>query len=356
MKILQVTSLPRGGPVSHALVLTRSLVELGATVEAVCVDASTAARFEERGARPHVLPLEGPADLRGGERLRRLAARFDVVHAQDRRSGLWSRIWPRRRAQARVYTLHGLPDPFLPEPIGSKRLRVRDRLAYQGLDAYLARRSDAVIAPSAFIAREVVERMAYPQSRIVVIPNGVDPPPPDPSGSLVGTISTLYPVKGLDTFLRAAAELHEQEPAVRFAIFGDGPERKRLEALRTSLGLEEAVEFRGETPFEQALAQLRVYVLPSLLENCPMSLLEAMAAAKPAVATRVGGVPEVAEGVVALAPPADPRALGQEILGLLRNPAQAAELGERGRARVLERFTAHDNARRVLDLYEKAAT
>jgi glycosyltransferase involved in cell wall biosynthesis len=355
MRVLQVTSLAQGGPVAHSLVLARGLVDLGATVEAVCVDEETASRFEERGAAAHVLPLRSAVDLRGGGRLRRHAAPFDVVHAQDRRSGLWSRVWRRRKGQARLYTLHGLPDPFLPAPVGSGQLRLRDRLAYRGIDAYLARRTDAVIAPSTFIAEEVVERLRYPRERIVAIPNGVEPPAPSPPGRLVGTVSTLDPVKGLDSFLRAAAAVHEREPDVRFAIFGEGPDRERLQALRDDLGLQQVVKLAGHVPFAQALSQLQVYVLCSLLENCPMSLLEAMAAGKPSVATRVGGVPEVADDAVLLVPPADPAALAQAILTLLRNPDQATELGQRGRGRVLSRFTAAENARQVMNLYEKVA-
>lgn len=353
MRVLQVTSLRGGGPLEHSLVLSRALARAGVEVEAVCGEAGIAERFAAAGVQAHVLELKSPADLAGGRRLRRLASRFDVVHGQDRRSGLWTRLWPRQRNQARVYTVHGLPDPYLPPPVGTRRPSARDRLAYRGLDAFLARRCDAVVSPSRFLADQLVSRLGYPPERIEVIANGVEPPPPLPPGDLVGTISLLEPVKGLDTFLRAAALVRERRPETRFAVYGTGTVQAQLEALARRLGLGEALSFPGHVPVDEALATLRLYVLTSLLENCPMSLLEAMAAGRPAVATAVGGVPEIAGEAVPLVPPSDPAALAEEILRLLDSPELAAEVGRRGQERVGSRFTATANAEQTLALYER---
>lgn len=353
MRVLQVTSLASGGPLEHALVLTAALNRAGAAVSAVCADAESGARFASAGAEPHVLPLRSPGDLCGGERLRRLCRRVDVVHAQDRRSGLWTRVWPRVRGQVRVYTVHGLPDPYLPEPIGSPNVGLRDRAAYRGLDAFLARRSDAVVSPSRFLAEQLVRRLGYPADRISIIPNGVELLPPIPPGKLVGTISQLEPVKGLDTFLRAAVLIREREPDTRFAVFGDGSSRSSLEALSGDLGLAGALAFPGHVPVEAALARLSHYVLCSWLENCPMSLLEAMAAPRPAVATAVGGIPAIAGDTVPLVTPGDHEALAGEVLALLGSPDRATELARRNRDRVLARFTAERNASEMLELYER---
>jgi glycosyltransferase involved in cell wall biosynthesis len=353
MKVLQVTSLLGGGPLEHALVLSHALAHAGVTVEAVCAEERIAERFAAAGVEAHVIALRSPADLPGGRRLRRLSSRFDVVHAQDRRSGLWTRLWPRQGGEARVYTVHGLPDPYLPPPVGIERPGLRDRLAYRGLDAFLARRCDAVVSPSRFLADQLVSRLGYPSGQIEVIANGVEPPPPLPLGELVGTISLLEPVKGLDSFLRAAALVREQRPQTRFAVYGTGAVQKQLEALADELALGDSLSFPGYLPVDEALATLRVYVLCSLLENCPMSLLEAMAAGRPAVATAVGGVPEVAGEAVPLVPPNDPQALAGEILRLLESPGLAAEVGGRGQERVSSGFTAAANAEQMLALYER---
>jgi glycosyltransferase involved in cell wall biosynthesis len=353
MRVLQVTSLSSGGPLEHSLVLSRALVRAGATVGAVCCDQAVADRFAAAGAVPQVLALRSPHDLPGGRRLHRLAAAYDVIHAQDRRSGLWTRLWRRRRGQVRVYTVHGLPDPYLPPPVGAASPGLRDRLAYRGLDAFLARRCDAVVSPSGFLAGQLVERLGYPRERIATIPNGVEVPAASPPGDLVGTISLLEPVKGLDTFLRAAALVRERRPQTRFAIHGTGTAEASLKRLAAELGLADSLAFPGHVPVGEALKALRVYVLCSLLENCPMSLLEAMAAGRASVATAVGGVPEIAGEVVPLVPPADPQALAAAMLDLLDSPARAEQLGRDGRERVGARFSAERNADAMLALYAK---
>jgi glycosyltransferase involved in cell wall biosynthesis len=353
MRVLQVTSLLGGGPLEHSLVLSRALAQAGVEVEAVCADARIADRFAAAGVQAHALELKSPADLAGGRRLRRLASRFEIVHGQDRRSGLWTRLWPRQRGQSRVYTVHGLPDPYLPPPVGSQKPGVRDRLAYRGLDAFLARRCDAVVSPSRFLADQLVSRLGYPAERIEVIANGVEPPPPLSPGELVGTISLLEPVKGLDTFLRAAALVRERRPETRFAVYGTGTVQADLEALAGRLGLGEALSFPGHVPVDEALATLRLYVLTSLLETSPMSLLEPLPPPPPAFATAVGGVPEIAGEAVPLVPPSDPQALAAAILRLLDNPELAADVGRRGQERVRSHFTAAANAERTLALYER---
>jgi glycosyltransferase involved in cell wall biosynthesis len=109
-------------------------------------------------------------------------------------------------------------------------------------------------------------------------------------------------------------------------------------------------------PTEEALARLRIFVLCSYMENSPMSLLEAMAAGIPVVATAVGGIPEiVSDGAGVLVPAGDEAALADAIASLLDDPRRARELGDAGRRRVLERFTAAGNARAMLGLYERLA-
>jgi glycosyltransferase involved in cell wall biosynthesis len=359
MRVLLATSLPNGGPLEHALLLARHLVAAGVEVTASCEGPTVAARFEAAGARPIELPLDGAADLRGGLRgglrLERLARGHDVVHAQDRRTGLWTRVLPRRGGAARVYTVHGLPDPYLPLPQNEGHdPRLRDQLAYRGLDAWLARRCDAVIVPSRALADLLVERLGFPAAKLSVIPNGVEVPTPRPEpGDSIGTVSLLGPVKGIETFLAAAAGIARRRPAQRFEIVGDGPDRARLERLAAELGA--PVEFRGMMPIAAVLPTLRIFVLPSLFENCPMSLLEAMAAGVPAIASAVGGVPELAGEAALLVPPTDPAALEAAIEKLLDKPDLARDLGARGRERVATGFTAEANARAVLAVYERVA-
>jgi glycosyltransferase involved in cell wall biosynthesis len=354
VKVALVTSIPRGGPVEHALLLARDLGALGVDVRAVAADAATAARFAERGARAAVLPLRSPGDARGAAAVHRFVRGVDVVHSHDRRSGLWVRLGPRpARGAVRAHTLHGLPEPFLPPPAGPARPGLRGRLAYAGLERRLAARTDLLIAPTDAAAALLASRVGYTREQIRVVPNGVDlPAEPASGGELIGTLAALDPVKGVDVFLRAAAVLAAERPGLRFAVFGTGPEEPALRAEAARLGLD--VAFRGHVPAADALAELRVFVQASHMETSGLALLQAMAAGVVAVATRVGGIPETAPpGTAELVPPGDPAAIAAAVARLLDDPALAAERRRAGRAAATAR-SARVTAERVLAEYEAA--
>lgn len=356
MKVLLATSLRGGGPIEHALTLARGLAAAGVEVEASCGDTALAGRFAAAGATPHLLPLERSADAAGARRLAELARGVDVVHAQDRRTGLLTRLW-RPDGTPRVYTVHGLPDPYLPIPANrGRRPGPRNQLAYRGLDAWLARRSDALVVASRALAERLQRRLGFPAAKMEVIPNGVEPVAPSEGGDLVASISMLEPVKGLDAFVRAAAIVDDDgggARGARFQIVGSGPAAAGLRDLAAGLGA--PVEFPGHVPAPELLPRLRVFVLTSWFENCPMALLEAMMAGVPAVVSGVGGVPELVADTALVVPPGDPGALAAALRRLLDDPGLAAELGRRARERALANFTAERNARALIDLYARVA-
>jgi glycosyltransferase involved in cell wall biosynthesis len=356
VKVSVVTSILHGGPLEHALLLARDLGALGVDVRAVAADELTAERFAAAGAHAAALPLRSPGDVRGAGPVHRFVRGSDVVHSHDRRSGLWIRLGPRpRRRAARAHTLHGLPEPFLPAPVGPAHPGLRARLAYAGLERGLAARTDLLIAPSEAAAALLTERVGYSRAHIVVVPNGVAlPRAPVTGGDLVGTLSALEPVKGVEVFLRAAAALAAGRPGLRFAVFGTGSEEAALRRLASALRLDGRLEFAGHVPAARALGRLAVLVLPSYMETSGLALLEAMAAGVPAVATRVGGVPETAPpGTVELVPPGDPAALAAAVAALLDDPARAAERARAARAAAAER-SSERTARLMLAEYERA--
>jgi len=353
MKVGLVSTLERGGPVEHTVTLASGLAAAGVEVRAVCATPAIAARLEAAGTCATVAPLRHQLDVAGARRVRRALAGVDVVHAQDRRAGLWTRLLPPPHALV-VFTVHGLPEPYLPPPAGSARPGLRARLAYRGVDALLARRADAVITVSHAVERELVTRLGWPAERITVIPNGV---PLDvrlaKRGELVGTLTSFAPVKGLDVFLEAAAALAATRPATRFALYGSGPEAAALQSRARALGLDGAVSFPGHVATRTALASLSVLVLSSYMENSPLALLEAMTAGIPVVATRVGGVPElVPAGTGLLVAPGDPAALAAAIGCLLDDPALAREQADAARAHVERSGGADAMVARTLALYE----
>jgi glycosyltransferase involved in cell wall biosynthesis len=275
-----------------------------------------------------------PLDPAGAVRVRRFVAGADVVHTHDRRSGLWVRVLP--RGPARVHTLHGLPEPFLTEAPPSLKARV----AYRGLDRGLRRFTDVLVTPSHAMARLLAERIGYSLDELVVVPNGVDvPETASPPGDRVGTIALLEPVKGLEYLIDAVRALR-----VPLVVFGTGSQEAALRERAAGLD----VEFAGYVPSREALRRLRVFVLPSIMENSPLALLEAMAAGIPVVASDVGGIPEYAPPE-ALVPPRDPAALASAIAAL-DDPAVAAERIAAGRA-LAARRSARRTAERLLELY-----
>ena len=201
---------------------------------------------------------------------------------------------------------------------------------------------DAVVAvstDSADVAR-TVERV--PPDRLRVIHNGIDigaiiPVPPTPRGWHVVHVARLNAVKDQVTLLRAARLVLDREPAFRLDIVGDGEQRQALERLSADLGLGNAVRFHGfQMDVRPFLAGRDAFVLSSVSEGIALTLLEAMAAALPVVATDVGGNREV---VIAgetgfLVPPGDPAALARALITLLSDPARASQFGAAGRSRV----------------------
>jgi glycosyltransferase involved in cell wall biosynthesis len=236
------------------------------------------------------------------------------------------------------------------------------------LQKLIHRTATHVTAVSAAVADTVVA-LGVPKSRVTVIPNGVDVGRfPEPIGSrraapgtagipVIGSVGCLAPRKDYATLLEALAELQARGRAFRAMLVGDGPERTTLESRARALGLEGRIEFLGEREdVENLLACMDVFVLSSREEGIPNALLEAMAAGCPAVATAVGGTPEVLEpGVTGwLVPPGSPRALADALGQVLDDPEEASRRGTAARRRVEDSMSIDAMARRHEEFYQRA--
>jgi glycosyltransferase involved in cell wall biosynthesis len=179
-----------------------------------------------------------------------------------------------------------------------------------------------------------------------------------PDDALVlATLGRLTAQKAYDHLLRALARVDAALPW-RLLLFGDGEQRLQLEALAVELGLQERVRcvgFRADAA--DCLAACDAVVFSSLFEGLPIALLEAMAMARPVVATRVGGIPDaVDDGIEALlVPPRDEAALAGAIERLLRDSAARESLGTAGRARFVRQFRAQAMVERYEAVYREAA-
>jgi hypothetical protein len=166
------------------------------------------------------------------------------------------------------------------------------------------------------------------------------------------TVARLDKQKGLNYLLEAAALI----PEAMFVLAGEGPERPALEAHTRALSLNNRVVFLGyRADIDDLLASCDLFVLPSLFEGLPLSVLEAMAAGKPVVATAIGGTDEtIIHGETGLlVPPADPFALAGAIRTALADPSLSRRLGAAGRARVHQQFSAESMVRRITEIYDE---
>jgi len=229
---------------------------------------------------------------------------------------------------------------------------------------------DQVHAVSEEVRRYAIRSDGLDPRRVITIHNGVDADmgvervrPENGSGQLiVSMVANVRRVKGIDIFLRAAALVKPRFPNARFRIagvFGTNVEhliyKNEVLRLRKMLDLEQQVDFLGaSTQVPQFLASSDVFVLPSRSEGFSNALLEAMVCGLPAIATQVGGNPEILEDGVSgfLVPAEDPGAIADRIMRLLADPELRRRQGAAGRERVLERFTIEMMVNRVIAAYE----
>lgn len=281
--------------------------------------------------------------------------RVEVVHTHNLTpllyAGAPARLMGRRRPRV-LYSEHNQINRA--GPAARRRFRQYARLA------------DEVIAVSHDLRRILVDELAVAPP-VRVVHNGIDPAKfagvdgaglrlelgAGPGEFLVGTAVVLSEQKGIRHLLEAARMVRAADPTVRFAVGGDGPLRAELEGRAAALGLGGAVRFLGyRSDVPRFIAALDAYVLPSLWEGLPLALLEALASAKPIVATRVGGNPEiVGDENGLLVPPKDPEALAQAVLALRRDPARCRRMAAANRARFERSFSVTSMTDAHLEVY-----
>jgi glycosyltransferase involved in cell wall biosynthesis len=206
---------------------------------------------------------------------------------------------------------------------------------------------------------------ALVQGSSAVVHDGVVAPAPiakSNSAIRIGLVGRITRWKGQHVFLEAAAMVRSRFPSARFqiigsAMFGEEAYEQEIRALSKSTGVDDCVDFLGfRTDVPALISELDILVHASITgEPFGQVIIEAMAAAKPVVATRGGGVPEIVrEGLTGLlVPMGDARAMADAICELLSDPARAMQMGAAGRERVLHRFTVEVTARRLEFVFEK---
>lgn len=357
-----------GGSERHLLALLPALARRGVDVAMVVARAPGAEAFTSELARAGVptIPVPAGPDLNPALTWRLVRVLRDrrpsLVHTHLVHADVHGQPAARLARLPAVSSVHGAHSFYRRAPH-----RTPARVA-----GHLARRT---IAISRHVAELLVDSRVAPPDRVRVVHYGIDAPRWDvpearrrerraalglaPETVAVGIASRLVPGKGHDTLVRAVAAARRGGAPLHLLVAGDGPERERLEALARAEGASGDVAFLGfvgDVASLMAACDVVAFpTLPELGEGFGLAALEAMAAERPVVASRVASLPEVvADGETGLlVPPGEVEALAAALRRLAGDPGERARMGGAGRRRAVERFSLDAMVDATLAVYEE---
>ena len=349
----------RGGQ-NQVLVTVLGLRALGHRTALVAHPSGELRRRAEEGLDFFPLAPRTEMDLAAAWRLSRILKQLrpDVVHAHDPHGVAMSAI---------ALSMSTLPTQ--PRLIASRR--VDFHLRNSALSRWKYRQVDCFICASEAI-RTMLVGDGIARRRTVTVHEGIDLArvkaapraelhkelwlPHD--APLVGNVAALVPHKGQKYLIDAAARLLREAPDTRVIIAGEGELRESLAHQIKHHHLEKHVILAGFRPDVLSVHKaFDVFVMSSVTEGLGTSLLDAMACARPVIATRVGGIPEVVvDGETGLlVPPRDPEALAAAIVRLVKDRNLRAKMGDAGLARVHSAFSAEQMVKNTLRVYQRVA-
>jgi glycosyltransferase involved in cell wall biosynthesis len=318
------------------------------------------------GLGPEIRPL---SDLRALVGLIGVIHRFrpHIVHTHTAKAGFLGRLAAVLGPGPRPIIVHTYHGHVLEGYFGPRTTAV-----YRFVERRLATVSDWLIGVSRATVDDLVRLGVAGRDRFRMIPIGLDLErfrQPDLEAAaalrrecgagdtdvLAAYVGRLVPIKRVDLVLRAVAEARRQAPPLRLVVAGDGERRQELERLADQLGLLDVVTFLGYvSDSSRVAAAADIAILASDNEGTPVALIEAAAAGRPAVATAVGGVPEVVvPGAGLLAPRGDYRALADALIRCARDAPLRTRMGARAREHVLRRFSIERLVSDIEDLYDE---
>jgi glycosyltransferase involved in cell wall biosynthesis len=345
MRCLQLFRTPVGGLFRHVRDLVRGLAMLGHDVGIICdsttggaaAEAALAALKDACRLGIHRLPigrLPGIADIAAASAIARLAGSLapDLLHGHGAKGGVHARLAGSRLAIPALYTPHGGSLHYdWSSPRGALFLAAEKLMLGKGAGLLFV----CDYERSVFDRKIGLARLPHKVVHNGLWPEEFAPVPLVPDARDLIFLGEMRELKGVGDLLEALARLVPWR-RVSATFVGDGPDRPAFEALARRLGLTGQVNFAGAMPARTAFSLGRLMVMPSRAESLPYVVLEAVAARKPLIATRVGGIPEILPPE-RLVPPATPDALAEAIRAQLTDAtagdAQAEADGEAARAR-----------------------
>jgi len=356
IRIMHVVRPVAGGIKNHLLALIGQSHGVRFHHQVACPPGSLEQALKSLGVETFPVSLGGEVSpLRDLAALRDLISilkreRVQLLHAHSSKAGLVGRL---------AAGLAGVPAVVLTvhNSVFQDRWPAWKKAGMALCERGLAGRTGRIITVSNALARELTIRERISPEKIVTIYNGIEPgnfslaanrdylwriTGIPPGKRVVGTVARLAPQKGVADFIRAAAILGGSMPEVNFLVVGDGPLKAELEQQAKQAGLSGRVFFTGERrDVDSIMPCLDVFVLASATEGLPLTLLEALAAGRPVVASRVGGIPEVVSHGVngLLVDPGDVAGLARSMRSVLECREMSRAMGETGRRMVMESFT-----------------
>jgi len=354
----------RGGQ-NQVLLTVNGLREIGQRAALVAHPDGELRRRAAEGLELVPLAPRMEMDLHAAWKLARVVKRWrpDVIHAHD----------PHGIAMAALALSLGSSNRgsngAAPALVASRR--VDFHLQNNSFSRWKHRQVDCFIAASEAI-RHMLLHDGVPEDRTVTVHEGIDvdhvlgAPAVDvhaafflPHGApVVGNVAALVPHKGQRHLIEAAHLVVQQMPDARFVILGEGELREHLERQVKEYRLEKHVLLPGfRTDVLGCMKSFDLVAMSSVTEGLGTSLLDAMAASRPIVATRAGGIPEIVEDGLngVLVPPRDHREMARQIVRLLGDPALRKRMGEAGLARVRKDFTVERMVERTAAVYARVA-
>lgn len=288
---------------------------------------------------------------------------FDLVQTHTAKAGILGRLAARlAKVKKIVHCSHGHNFYGYFGFWGSKLVITLERFFDRYSDKFIAltelEKSDLVNYRVTDVKKVVVvqsglemEKYSYPATGTARLKEELKIPL---SAPVVGMVSRIEQVKGPLYLVEAAKIVIANQPEVKFLVVGEGSLRKNMEERCVALGLGSSFVFTGwREDVEQLLGIIDVLVLPSLNEAVGRTILEAAACGVPAVASRVGGVPEIVKDQITgmLVPPQDAGTLAKAVIDLLVDRGKRDRLGRAARDWVIEKFTAKEMVQSITKLY-----
>lgn len=358
-----------GGACAVVLTITRELIARGDEVWVLSFDSETDRRFSEAGAHlvrpPFWFQSINPTDAILLAYFWRFCRRqrFDLVVTHTSKGGFLGRMAARLAGVPHiVHHAHGFSF--------NRPLSPRAKQFFVGLERFAAGMGDLIIAVNEQQRQMAVELGVERPEKTCTIPNGIDLRPfeqadgaPvrkrlgfDSSAFLFGAVGRLAPQKGFAHLIRAIPDVLRSIPSAHFIIAGDGELRNELLQDAERLGVRSHTHFLGFQPdVTGLLAALDIFVQPSLWEGLSISLIEALAAGKPIVATDIEGNREVVDAgkTAVIVPPADPGALAAALISLARDPDRTRFFGRNARIAANERFSEGRMVNDIVAAYDR---